>query len=40
METVAELPKLMPHIEVPIQAGDDQVLVDMKRGYIKDYRDC
>ena len=40
METVAELPKLMPHIEVPIQAGDDQVLVDMKRGYTqKDYRD-
>jgi tRNA-2-methylthio-N6-dimethylallyladenosine synthase len=40
METVAGLPKLMPHIEVPIQAGDDQVLADMKRGYTqKDYRD-
>jgi tRNA-2-methylthio-N6-dimethylallyladenosine synthase len=40
METVAELPKVMPHIEVPIQAGDDQVLADMKRGYTqKDYRD-
>ena len=33
MDTVAELPKLMPHIEVPIQAGDDTVLENMKRGY-------
>ena len=40
METVAELPKVMPHIEVPIQAGDDEVLANMKRGYTqKDYRD-
>src|SRR5512143_1928325 len=40
METVAELPKVMPHIEVPIQAGDDEVLVNMKRGYTQhDYRD-
>ena len=31
--TVAELPKVMPHIEVPIQAGDDQVLANMQRGY-------
>jgi tRNA-2-methylthio-N6-dimethylallyladenosine synthase len=39
MDTVAELPKLMPHIEVPIQAGDDTVLENMKRGYTqKDYR--
>jgi tRNA-2-methylthio-N6-dimethylallyladenosine synthase len=39
METVAGLPKLMPHIEVPIQAGDDEVLANMKRGYTqKDYR--
>jgi tRNA-2-methylthio-N6-dimethylallyladenosine synthase len=30
----------MPHIEVPIQAGDDQVLLNMKRGYTQqDYRD-
>jgi tRNA-2-methylthio-N6-dimethylallyladenosine synthase len=34
--TVAELPKLMPHIEVPVQAGDDQVLEQMKRGYTAD----
>jgi tRNA-2-methylthio-N6-dimethylallyladenosine synthase len=33
METVAELPKIMPHIELPIQAGDDTVLENMKRGY-------
>jgi tRNA-2-methylthio-N6-dimethylallyladenosine synthase len=40
MEAVAELPKVMPHIEVPIQAGDDQVLTKMKRGYTqRDYRD-
>jgi tRNA-2-methylthio-N6-dimethylallyladenosine synthase len=39
METVAGLPKVMPHIEVPIQAGDDEVLANMKRGYTqKDYR--
>jgi tRNA-2-methylthio-N6-dimethylallyladenosine synthase len=40
MQAVAELPKVMPHIEVPIQAGDDQVLANMKRGYTqRDYRD-
>jgi tRNA-2-methylthio-N6-dimethylallyladenosine synthase len=40
METVASLPKVMPHIEVPIQAGDDQVLANMKRGYTqRDYRE-
>ncbi|NCP15543.1 tRNA (N6-isopentenyl adenosine(37)-C2)-methylthiotransferase MiaB, partial [bacterium] len=39
METVAALPKAMPHIEIPIQAGDDKVLTDMKRGYTnEDYR--
>jgi tRNA-2-methylthio-N6-dimethylallyladenosine synthase len=31
--TVAELPRVMPHIEVPVQAGNDEVLVNMKRGY-------
>jgi tRNA-2-methylthio-N6-dimethylallyladenosine synthase len=36
LETVAELPKVCPHIEVPIQAGDDQVLDNMKRGYTSD----
>ena len=39
MDAVAGLPKVMPHIEVPIQAGDDEVLANMKRGYTqKDYR--
>lgn len=33
LDTVAELPKVMPHIEVPVQAGDDQVLANMQRGY-------
>lgn len=40
LDTVAELPKVMPHIEVPIQAGDDEVLRRMKRGYTQQqYRD-
>lgn len=36
LETVAELPKVMPHIEAPIQAGNDEVLKNMKRGYTAD----
>lgn len=39
IDTVASLPKVMPHIEVPVQAGDDAVLKNMKRGYtVDDYR--
>ncbi len=39
LQTVAELPKVCEHIEVPVQAGDDQVLARMKRGYTNaDYR--
>jgi tRNA-2-methylthio-N6-dimethylallyladenosine synthase len=39
MDTVAALPKVMPHIEIPIQAGDDEVLRNMRRGYTQeDYR--
>jgi tRNA-2-methylthio-N6-dimethylallyladenosine synthase len=39
LDTVAELPHVMPHIEVPVQAGDDEVLARMKRGYTQeDYR--
>lgn len=30
---VAELPKVCPHIELPVQAGDDVVLKRMARGY-------
>lgn len=40
MDAVAELPRLMPHFEVPIQAGNDEVLENMKRGYTAgQYRD-
>jgi tRNA-2-methylthio-N6-dimethylallyladenosine synthase len=39
LDTVAELPKAMPHMEVPVQAGDDEVLENMRRGYsTDDYR--
>ncbi len=39
IETVAELPKVCEHIEVPVQAGHDDVLARMKRGYrVEDYR--
>jgi tRNA-2-methylthio-N6-dimethylallyladenosine synthase len=39
LRTVAELPKVCEHIEVPVQAGDDGVLAAMKRGYTNaDYR--
>ena len=36
LDTVAELPKVMPHIEVPVQAGADEVLANMKREYTTD----
>jgi len=40
IHAVVELPRVMPHIELPIQAADDEVLVNMKRGYTQqDYRD-
>ncbi len=40
LQTVADLPKVCPHIEVPIQAGDDDILAAMKRGYTSaEYRD-
>jgi tRNA-2-methylthio-N6-dimethylallyladenosine synthase len=39
LDTVAELPKVCEHIEVPVQAGDDGVLERMHRGYrADDYR--
>ncbi|RMF30944.1 MAG: tRNA (N6-isopentenyl adenosine(37)-C2)-methylthiotransferase MiaB [Chloroflexi bacterium] len=39
LETVAELPKVCEQIEVPVQAGDDEILARMKRGYtVDDYR--
>ena len=40
LDAVAELPKVCPHIEVPIQAGDDAILRAMRRGYTAQaYRD-
>jgi len=33
LETVDSLPKVMPHFELPVQAGDDAVLRNMRRGY-------
>ncbi len=39
LDTVAELPKVCEHIEVPVQSGDDAMLKKMKRGYtVDDYR--
>jgi tRNA-2-methylthio-N6-dimethylallyladenosine synthase len=40
LQAVADLPKVMPQIEVPIQAGNNAVLEQMKRGYTREqYRD-
>ena len=36
LRAVADLPKVMPQIEVPIQAGDNDVLEAMKRGYTRE----
>jgi tRNA-2-methylthio-N6-dimethylallyladenosine synthase len=36
LAAVAELPKVCAHIEVPVQAGDDEVLARMRRGYTAD----
>lgn len=39
LDAVAELPKVCEQVEVPVQAGDDEMLVSMKRGYTReDYR--
>jgi tRNA-2-methylthio-N6-dimethylallyladenosine synthase len=39
IETMAALPKVCEHVELPIQSGDDEVLRAMKRGYsVDDYR--
>ena len=39
LDTVASNPKVMPHIECPNQAGNDEVLANMRRGYTAgDYR--
>jgi len=33
IDCVQRLPKVMPHIEVPAQVGDDTILAAMRRGY-------
>lgn len=33
LDALSGLPKAMPHFELPIQAGDDEVLRQMRRGY-------
>jgi tRNA-2-methylthio-N6-dimethylallyladenosine synthase len=39
IEAVATLPRVCPHFELPIQAGDDQILRRMGRGYtVAEYR--
>jgi tRNA-2-methylthio-N6-dimethylallyladenosine synthase len=35
LQAVARLPKVCEQIEVPVQAGDDEVLAAMKRGYTR-----
>ena len=36
LQAVADLPKVMPQIEIPIQAGDNDVLRNMRRGYTRE----
>ncbi|MCL4507487.1 MAG: MiaB/RimO family radical SAM methylthiotransferase [Chloroflexi bacterium] len=36
LDAIREYPKVMPHIEAPVQAGDDEVLLQMRRGYTAD----
>jgi tRNA-2-methylthio-N6-dimethylallyladenosine synthase len=39
LNIVASSPIIMPHIEVPVQAGDDEILRRMRRGYsVAQYR--
>lgn len=39
IHTVARLPKVMPEINLPVQAGDDEMLRIMRRGYtVEKYR--
>ncbi|WP_303674087.1 tRNA (N6-isopentenyl adenosine(37)-C2)-methylthiotransferase MiaB [Vampirovibrio chlorellavorus] len=33
IQAVADLPKVMEYIHIPMQAGDDEILARMKRGY-------
>jgi len=40
IENIASLNKVCEHLELPVQAGDDDVLKDMRRGYtVEQYRE-
>ena len=40
IEAVARLPKVCEHISLPVQAGDDEILKAMRRGYtVEQYRE-
>jgi tRNA-2-methylthio-N6-dimethylallyladenosine synthase len=40
IEDIASLNKVCEHLELPVQAGDDDVLKDMRRGYtVEQYRE-
>lgn len=36
IDTIADLDKVCEHINLPFQAGDDEVLANMRRGYVRD----
>jgi len=36
LQAVRDIPKVCPHLELPVQAGSDKVLRDMRRGYTRD----
>jgi tRNA-2-methylthio-N6-dimethylallyladenosine synthase len=36
LQAVRDIPKVCPHLELPVQAGSDKVLNDMRRGYTRD----
>jgi tRNA-2-methylthio-N6-dimethylallyladenosine synthase len=36
IEVTRDLPKVMPHFELPVQAGNNKVLEDMRRGYTRE----
>jgi tRNA-2-methylthio-N6-dimethylallyladenosine synthase len=41
IQSVADEPKVCEHFNIPVQAGDDEVLAQMRRGYtIGEYLDC
>ncbi|MEO8458568.1 MAG: MiaB/RimO family radical SAM methylthiotransferase, partial [Chloroflexota bacterium] len=41
IESVATLPKVCEHFNIPVQSGDDEILARMRRGYtIDEYMSC